>query len=164
MSRLTATFMALMILLALTSIASAAPFQNGSFETINSGAGTNWEPFYADTSSTGITGWTVVHQSTLRGMPEFDGVRRGSNWAVDPNGWFYPVPDGTWVIAVGNGWGGGIEQTFDTIAGHQYKVDVAASANPWGGSNTTNLLRLRVPGLDTNFLVTDGGHGTSFAS
>lgn len=134
-------------------------FQNGSFEVINSGAGTNWEAFLA--GSTSISGWVVVNQDPGSPYPETNGVKRGHNWAVDPNGWFYPLPHGDWCIAVGTAWGGGIEQTFNTIPGHRYQVNLAAAANPWGGSNITNLLRLRAPGLDTNFLITDGGHGTT---
>lgn len=94
--------------------AHASPFQNGSFELINSVPPItgSCRAFNAVTGSTQITGWTVsVGNVDWRGAP----IR----------GCFWTPSDGSvslGLVGLGGGGVGGIEQTFDTVPGKTYVV------------------------------------------
>jgi choice-of-anchor C domain-containing protein len=92
--------------------ASAAPFQNGSFEIGTLTADPcNVALNAADTS---FTGWTVS-------VGNIEYVTNGCWIAID----------GTRSLdLVGNGSIGGIQQTFDTVAGAKYQVAFNLAGNP----------------------------------
>jgi choice-of-anchor C domain-containing protein len=106
-----------------TSAAQAGPFINGSFELFT--AGTSSDPFTTKLAGdTSISGWTVL------------GVVPGGG--IDHIGNYWEAADGHWSIdldgtnlATGDAMGG-IQQTFDTIAGQTYNVVFALSGNPDG--------------------------------
>lgn len=90
--------------------AGAVPFQNGSFETgLNPGGFTTLAA-----GNTSITGWTV------------GGVN------IDYIGTYWQPADGSRSIDLNGGGAGSIFQTFDTIAGVNYRVIFALAGNPDG--------------------------------
>lgn len=107
-------------LFSLASLAHAAPFGNGSFET-----GTNPGSFSSPSSgdSSTITGWTVGGGAT-NGIDYIGSYWQPSNGSrsIDLNG----TNLGT------NSSVGSISQTFDTIAGVSYTVLFDVSGNPDG--------------------------------
>jgi choice-of-anchor C domain-containing protein len=91
--------------------AFAAPFQNGGFEL-----GVTSPPFVeVHVGDTNITGWAVT-----AGNVDF----------IDT---YWQAHTGTNSIDLNGNASGTIAQTFDTIAGHQYRVDFWLAANPVGG-------------------------------
>lgn len=99
---------------------SAAPFQNGGFEsgTLNNTA--SFDTLAA--GSTAITGWTVVG----------DGV--------DYIGALWPASQGSRSIdMLSCGVSGGVAQTFDTTAGATYLVTFSLAGNPDGGVKTLTV-------------------------
>ena len=101
----------------LASHASAAPFQNGSFE---SGTLANTGSFDTlSAGSTAITGWTVTG----------DGV--------DYMGTAWVAASGVRSIdLLACGTAGGVQQTFDTLPGAIYQVTFSLAGNPDGGIKT----------------------------
>lgn len=91
--------------------AFAAPFSNGSFETPSAGAS-----FVTIPVAGTIGPWTVVTAN------------------VDHLGTSFPASDGVQSVdLVGNqGPGGGLQQTFDTVAGVQYQVRYDLAGNCGG--------------------------------
>lgn len=94
----------------MASTAQAALFTNGSFEF-----GPNPGGFTTKNSgNTDITGWAVTGHS------------------VDYIGSYWQAADGLRSIDLNGNGQGGIEQTFDTIAGTTYRVGFALAGNPDG--------------------------------
>ena len=112
--RLNVTGLALAAL-AVVSTAHATPFQNGSFEL----PGGNEQTFYS--TSTAITGWTLTSGSV-------DYVK----------GYWQPA-DGAYSLDLSGTSPGSIAQTFDTVAGHSYKVSFAMAGNPDSGPTVKTL-------------------------
>ncbi|WEK44717.1 MAG: choice-of-anchor C family protein [Candidatus Sphingomonas colombiensis] len=103
----------------LPATANAAAFINGSFEsgvpagsytTVNGG------------DSTSITGWTVTGGS------------------VDYIGSYWAAQNGERSIDLNGNSQGGIEQTFDTVAGGKYSVSFWLAGNPDGDPTTKSVL------------------------
>src|SRR5512146_607889 len=103
----------LLMVLAAASVAHAAPFQNGSFEN---GSGAPASLATLGPGDTSITGWTVTGN--------------GIDWI----GTYWAPANGTYSLDLSAGAAGGIEQTFDTVAGHNYSVTFALAGNGGGGS------------------------------
>lgn len=121
------------------TLAQAAPFQNGSFET---GALSNTGSF--DTlapGSTAITGWTVIGNG------------------VDYMGAAWTAAAGTRSIdTLSCGVSGGVSQTFDTVVGGTYVVSVALAGNPDGGVKT---LAASAASTTANFTFNTAGRSAS---
>jgi choice-of-anchor C domain-containing protein len=118
------------VLLAIATGASAAPFQNGSFEgtaacnTFNVPAGTTFTP-----------GWTVSV-----GNIDFEGTYPSCGWTAS-NG-------SNSLDLVGTGGIGGVSQTFDTVAGQTYTVSFDLAGNPAGiGGSPIKPLTVTVDGV-----------------
>lgn len=107
MSKKTMGVAAATLLLAAT--AYAAPFQNGSFEAPGYPSGTITTLPSGDTT---ITGWTVT----------------GANIDYLKNYW--QAADGDYSLDLSGTGAGGIQQTFDTVPGHTYRVRFALAGNP----------------------------------
>jgi choice-of-anchor C domain-containing protein len=103
----------------LPSTANAAAFVNGSFES-----GTTANPFttVAGGNSTTITGWTVTGNS------------------VDYIGNYWTAQNLSRSIDLNGGAQGGIQQTFDTVAGILYNVSFWLAGNPDGAPITKTVL------------------------
>jgi choice-of-anchor C domain-containing protein len=96
--------------------AFAASFMNGSFEigpTPGSFVG-------VAEGSTAITGWVVVNN-------------------IDYIGTFWKAKDGDRSVDLNGGTIGGIEQAFDTLAGHRYQVTFWLAGNTAGGPTIKTL-------------------------
>ena len=93
----------------LAGAAQAAPFQNGGFET---GPDTSAGFVTLPAGDTSVTGWIV----TGAGIDYM-----GSEWQR---------AEGNHSLDLSSTAAGGIEQTFDTIAGHTYRVTFALAGNP----------------------------------
>lgn len=89
--------------------AHAAPFQNGSFET---GTDPGASFITLPSGDTGITGWQVTGAG------------------IDYIGPFWQAADGTRSLDLSATDAGGIQQTFDTVAGHNYRVTFSLAGNP----------------------------------
>ena len=129
-----------LFLLLLCGAASAAPFQNGSFEIGGRQTSCN-NTFNIPVGSTLIPGWTVS-----AGNIDWEGG--------PPCGW--QASRGTFSLdLVGNAAGGigGIQQTFDTIPGVTYKVSFDLAGN-YGGLPVVKPLTVTVAG-DTHTYTFD---------
>lgn len=104
-------------LASVSTLALAAPFQNGSFET---GTLNNTGSFDTlATGSTAITGWTVIG----------DGIDyMGAAWTA--------AAGSRSIDTLSCGVSGGVSQTFDTVVGGTYVVSLALAGNPDGGVKT----------------------------
>ncbi|MBK6414283.1 choice-of-anchor C family protein [Sphingopyxis sp.] len=103
----------------LPSAANAAEFVNGSFETgVPAGSFTT----VAGGNGASITGWTVTGSS------------------VDYIGSYWTAQNGSHSIDLNGSAQGGIQQTFDTLAGIQYNVTFWLAGNPDGAPLTKNVL------------------------
>jgi choice-of-anchor C domain-containing protein len=129
------------VLLAVASGASAAPFQNGSFEataacnTFNVPAGTTFTP-----------GWTVSV-----GNIDFEGAYPSCGW-VASNG-------SNSLDLVGTGGVGGVSQTFDTVPGQTYTVSFDLAGNPAGiGGSPVKPVTVTVDGVTQNYTFDTTGH------
>ncbi|MFV0680563.1 choice-of-anchor C family protein [Ottowia sp.] len=124
------------------SAAWAAPFQNGSFEL-----GTDPGSFLQRvTGGSDITGWTV------------------SSGNIDYIGTYWmPHSDGARSLDLSGGRAGRmgtIEQAFDTVAGHEYRVTFAMSGNSDCG-NAVKTMRVAATGgvsVDYTFDTATPGH------
>jgi choice-of-anchor C domain-containing protein len=113
--------------------ASAAPFQNGSFE------GTNpCNTFNIPVGSTLIPGWTVSVGNI--------------DWESAPGCGWQPSAGSNSLDLVGSGAGGigGIQQTFDTIPGTTYQVSFDLAGN-YGGAPVVKPLAVTINGVTSNF-------------
>lgn len=89
--------------------ALAAPFQNGGFEV---GPDTGASFVTLSAGDTGITGWEVTGAG------------------IDYIGPYWQAAEGDRSVNLSAGGAGGIQQTFDTVAGHQYQVTFSLAGNP----------------------------------
>lgn len=105
-------------------LAHAAPFQNGSFETGPAFPGGFVTLGSGDTS---ITGWTVTGNG------------------IDYVGSYWQAADGARSLDMSAGAAGGVQQTFDTVAGHSYRVSFAMAGNG-GGGNTIKTMQVQASG------------------
>lgn len=122
----------------LATVAFAAAFSNGSFES-----GTN--PGSYTTLSVGsgnITNWSVV------------------SGTVDYIGTFWTASDGSRSIDMSGNGAGAISQTFDTIAGHPYKVTFDMAGNP-GGGPTVKTMTVDAGGAPTSYSFNITGKTTA---
>ena len=103
----------------LPSTANAAQFVNGSFEA-GTPAGSFTTVSGGDNSS--VTGWAATGNS------------------VDYIGNYWTAQDGLRSIDLNGGAQGGIQQTFDTLAGVQYNVTFWLAGNPDGSPVTKSVL------------------------
>lgn len=110
--------LALLMAFAAASVAHAAPFQNGSFEN---GSGAPASLTTLGPGDTSITGWTVTGN--------------GIDWI----GSYWTAADGAYSLDLSAGAAGGIEQTFDTVAGHNYSVTFSLAGNGAGGSTVKSV-------------------------
>lgn len=93
----------------LAGVAQAAPFQNGSFE-IGPAPGATFITLGA--GDTSITGWEVTGAG------------------IDYIGGLWQPADGNRSLDLSATAAGGIQQTFDTVAGHNYQVTFSLAGNP----------------------------------
>jgi hypothetical protein len=115
----------LVCIVGLHATALAAPFTNGSFE------GGTWDTAAAAASGTdgGYGDWLNVNA----GVPASVGLVAGWAPVAGQDFSWHVLPDtltadgGTRVVDLNGDVPGGIEQTFDTVAGRTYRVDFAAS-------------------------------------
>ncbi len=104
---------------------------NGSFEISDLDPGTAWIPMSA--GNTAITGWTT-----------FGG-------GIDYMGSIVAASDGVRSIDLNNVTpGGGVEQTFATVAGWIYTVEFDLSANMYGGP-TPKVMEVSAAGQSEQF-------------
>lgn len=129
-------------------VATALPFQNGSFE---SGSIVPCNTFNIPAGSTIITGWTVsVGNIDWLGAP------------VPACGWQASQGNNS-LDLVGSGAGGigGISQTFDTVPGQTYTVLFDMAGN-FGAPPVIKPLAVTINGVTTNFTFdTTGATGTN---
>ena len=95
------------------SQASAAPFTNGSFE-LTSGGNPGAGFITKAGGDLSITGWVVTGDS------------------VDYIGTYWQAAQGVRSVDLNGNDPGGIQQTFDTVAGQLYRVNFALAGNPDG--------------------------------
>jgi len=99
------------------SQASAAPFTNGSFE-LTSGGNPGAGFITKAGGDLSITGWVVTGDS------------------VDYIGTYWQAAQGVRSVDLNGNDPGGIQQTFDTVAGQLYRVNFALAGNPDGRSTS----------------------------
>jgi choice-of-anchor C domain-containing protein len=133
--------LALLFALAITGVVHAAPFQNGSFEN---GSGAPASLTTLGPGDTSITGWTVTGN--------------GIDWI----GTYWVAANGTYSLDLSAGTAGGIEQTFDTVAGHDYSVTFALAGNGAGGS-TVKMVQVQATG-GTQVTYSFDTTGTSYGA
>ena len=128
-----------------TGAASAAPFQNGSFE-LGIITPTGDRPYWEELpiGATNITGWAVTAGNV--------------DYYMEP-GW--TAQDGTRSVDLNGREAGAIAQTFDTVAGGQYLVTFALAGNP-GYPQGTKTVRVSAGGTTQDYTFdTTGKGGTS---
>lgn len=104
---------------------------NGSFEESGLNPGSAWIPMGG--GNTAITGWTTVGAG------------------IDYMGTILAASDGTRSVDLNNvSAGGGIEQSFATVAGWIYTVEFDLSANMYGGP-TPKVMRVGAAGQSELF-------------
>ncbi|MEA5614557.1 choice-of-anchor C family protein [Nodularia spumigena] len=104
---------------------------NGSFEESNLNPGSGWIPMNG--GNTAIVGWTTIGAG------------------IDYMGTILAASDGTRSIDLNNVTsGGGIEQSFTTVAGWIYTVEFDLSANMYGGP-TPKVMRVGAAGQSEQF-------------
>lgn len=121
--------------LSIACAASAAPFQNGSFEN---GPPNPCNTFNIPFGSTIITGWTVSVGNI--------------DWESAPACGWQPSDQQNSLDLVGAGAGGigGIQQTFDTTPGTTYQVLFDLAGN-YGAGPVIKPLAVTINGFTTNF-------------
>lgn len=136
MNVLTKPIVLLALSVAMGGAAQAAPFQNGSFETgpaagsfVNLPAG-----------NTQITGWTVT----------------GAN--IDYIGTYWTAADGSRSLDLSGGSAGGVQQAFDTQAGHVYRVSFSLAGNPTCAPTIKTVQVQATGGASTNYTFDVTGH------
>ncbi|TMH60024.1 MAG: choice-of-anchor C family protein [Betaproteobacteria bacterium] len=122
-----------LFLLLLCGAASAATFQNGSFE-IGGKSGTCTNTFNIPVGSTLIPGWTVsAGNIDWEGKPPCGWLASNGSFSLD-------------LVGIAAGGIGGIEQTFDTVPGATYKVSFYLAGN-YGGLPVVKPLTVTVAGV-----------------
>ena len=114
----------LLLVLATVGAVHAAQFQNGSFEN---GSGAPASLTTLGPGDTSITGWTVTGN--------------GIDWI----GSYWQAANGTYSLDLSAAAAGGIDQTFDTVAGHNYSVTFSLAGNGAGGS-TVKVVQVQATG------------------
>lgn len=104
----------------LSSVAQAAAFSNGSFESFEGAANATCSGGFVNcgqfnVGNPGITGWTVGGDS------------------VDLVGLLWEAADGGWSVDLNGVGAGTLSQTFDTVAGTTYRVSFDIGGNFYGG-------------------------------
>jgi choice-of-anchor C domain-containing protein len=136
----------LLLIIAIVSLAvtpaSAAFFQNGSFESGINPPGSGFTTLYG--GSTAITGWTVWGHS-IDWIGNYWQPAASSNRSIDLNG-------------NGRAW---IWQRFDTTPGMVYRVSFDMAGNPDGGDESKDL---RVSAGNYTGLFNFNTNGTSLAN
>jgi choice-of-anchor C domain-containing protein len=127
-----------LVLVALSMVANAAPFTNGSFE-IGPAAGTFTT---LNNGSTSITGWTVA----------------GSG--VDYIGSYWTAQDGSRSLDLSALGAGSILQTFDTILNQVYLVNFWLAGNP-AGAPPVKSLRVSAAGDQQDYTFNTTGKATN---
>jgi choice-of-anchor C domain-containing protein len=125
-----------LLLLLVTGVTQALPFQNGSFEL---GGVSPCNTFNIPVGSTLITGWTVSAGNI--------------DWLGSPPscGW-QPSQGVASLDLVGSGAGGigGIQQTFDTVPGAAYVLSFDLAGN-YGAPPVIKPLAVTINGVTSNF-------------
>lgn len=116
--------------------AQAAPFQNGSFETGPAPGGF----LNLTVGDTQITGWTVTGTS------------------IDYIGTYWAAADGSRSLDLSGVGAGGVEQTFDTVAGRTYRVSFALAGNMDCGPQVKTVQVLADGGAATDYTFDTAGH------
>ncbi len=114
----------------LAGVAQAAPFQNGSFE-IGPAPGATFITLGA--GDTSITGWEVTGAG------------------IDYIGGLWQPADGSRSLDLSAAAAGGIQQTFDTVAGHNYQVTFSLAGNPSTPPLVKTVQVLATGGVATNY-------------
>lgn len=129
-------FLLLMISSLLAGSSVAAPFQNGSFEI---GGSVPCNTFNVPAGSTTIAGWTVsVGNIDWLGSPPFCGWQPSQGTAsLD-------------LVGTGAGGIGGIQQTFDTVAGASYQLSFDLAGN-YAAPPVIKPLAVTINGVTSNF-------------
>jgi choice-of-anchor C domain-containing protein len=127
------------LILALTSVAPAAPFTNGGFENSASNPGAF---LTLGAGSTAIDGWTVTGQG------------------IDYIGTYWQSAEGARSLDLSAAAAGGISQTFDTIVGLVYNVAFSLAGNPVVGP-TIKTLTVSAAGVSNNYTFDTTGRTTS---
>ena len=122
----------------LAGVAQAAPFQNGSFE-IGPAPGATFITLGA--GDTSITGWEVTGAG------------------IDYIGGLWQPADGNRSLDLSATAAGGIQQTFDTVAGHNYQVTFSLAGNPDGSVKT--MLVSATGGTPATYTFDTSGHSTT---
>jgi choice-of-anchor C domain-containing protein len=120
--------------------AHAAPFQNGSFEVGTSDPGAGFVTLAA--GNTSITGWTVTGNG------------------VDYIGGLWQAAEGSRSVDMSAGNAGGIQQSFDTVAGHTYRVRFDLAGNPQGAPTAKTLQVQATGGTPVSYTFDTTGHST----
>ncbi|MBS0486460.1 MAG: choice-of-anchor C family protein [Proteobacteria bacterium] len=115
----------------------AAPFQNGSFEIGPVNPGTFVTLNGGDTS---IAGWTVTGNS------------------IDYINTYWQHADGARSLDLSGDAAGGIQQAFDTVAGHSYRVSFAMAGNGGGGNTIKSMQVQATGGALTTYTFDTTGH------
>jgi len=123
----------------LPSLAGAAAFTNGSFETGPAPGGF----ITLSAGDTSITGWTVRADS------------------IDYIGTYWTAADGTRSLDLSGDAAGGIQQTFDTVPGWTYTVTFYLAGNPACGSAVKGLDVGASGGPTVHYTFDTTGHTTS---
>lgn len=121
---------------AMSAAAQAAPFQNGSFETGPAPGGF----LNLTAGNIQITGWTVTGTS------------------VDYIGTYWTAADGSRSLDLSGVGAGGVQQAFDTVAGHVYRVNFALAGNMDCAPTIKTVQVLATGGVSTNYTFDVTGH------
>ncbi|HMM58257.1 MAG TPA: choice-of-anchor C family protein [Rudaea sp.] len=135
------TVMSVVLAASACGLALAAPFQNGSFEIGPANPGSFITLNGGDTS---ITGWTVTGNS------------------IDYINNYWQPADGARSLDLSGDAAGGIQQAFDTVAGHSYRVSFAMAGNGGGGNTIKSMQVQATGGALTTYTFDTTGH--SYAS
>ena len=139
-----ARLLSCVILLAFAATTSGAPFQNGRFD--QGSVSNTCNVFDLPVGSNVITGWTVsVGTIDWESSPP-------CGWLASKNG---RVPQNS-IDLVGQFCVGGIQQTFDTTPGGNYRLSFALAGN-YGAPPVIKPLAVTVNGVTTNFLFDTTG-------
>jgi choice-of-anchor C domain-containing protein len=135
-----ARLLSCVILLAFATTTSGATFQNGNFD--QGSVPNTCNHFDLPVGSNVITGWTVsVGTIDWESPPPCGWLARKQHNSIDLVGQFCV---------------GGIQQTFDTIPGGQYRLSFALAGN-YGAPPVIKPLAVTVNGATTSFLFDTTG-------
>lgn len=142
-----ARLLSCVILLAFAATASGATFQNGNFD--QGSVPNTCNVFDLPVGSNVITGWTVsVGTIDWESPPPCGWLARKGNNSIGKGH--------NSIDLVGKFCVGGIQQTFDTTPGIQYRLSFALAGN-YGAPPVIKPLAVTVNGVTTNFLFDTTG-------